>query len=85
MEASVDRPLGLLARLKELNMEVLVRLKDGSEYRGVVEDVDHSMNLILGDAVQVEEDGNPLVKYGRVFIRGSNIVFIAVTGDKIVW
>jgi len=79
-----ERPLELLARLRDLGVEVLVKLKDGSEYVGRIESADLSMNIILGDAVQVGEDGNPLVNYGRIFIRGSNIVFVAVRDDKIV-
>ncbi|MEM1508747.1 MAG: LSM domain-containing protein [Thermofilaceae archaeon] len=84
MEVSViDKPLELLIRLRELGIEVLVKLKDNSEYRGVVENVDASMNLILDGAAQVEENGNPIVKYGKVFIRGSNIMYVAVVGNRV--
>jgi small nuclear ribonucleoprotein (snRNP)-like protein len=81
---SVRAPLEVLSKLKELGVEVSVKLKDGTEYRGVVEEIDVAMNLILGKAVQVSEDGNPLVNYGRIFIRGSNIVYIAVQGSKLL-
>ncbi|MEM0225346.1 MAG: LSM domain-containing protein [Thermofilaceae archaeon] len=73
---SAKSPLDLLERLKERNTEVYVKLKDSSEYKGVIEDFDRSMNIILGEAMQVNEDGTPLVKYGRIFIRGSNVVYI---------
>ncbi len=73
-------PIEALLRMKELGVEVNVRLKDGTEYRGVIEDVDATMNLILAEAVQVSENGAPLVKYGRVFIRGSNILYV-YTGE----
>lgn len=75
---SAKSPLEMLGKLKERSSEVYVKLKDGSEYKGIIEDVDASMNVILHEAVQVNEDGSPLVKYGRVFIRGSNIVYIYV-------
>jgi small nuclear ribonucleoprotein (snRNP)-like protein len=81
---SIKTPLELLSRLKEMGVEVAVKLKDGSEYRGVVEEIDLAMNMILDKAVQVSEDGNPLVNYGRIFIRGSNIMYVAVQGDKVI-
>lgn len=81
--SAIDKPLELLTRLRELGIEVLVKLKDNSEYRGIVENVDASMNLILDSAAQVEENGNPIVKYGKVFIRGSNIMYIAVVGNRL--
>jgi len=81
---SVKTPLELLSRLKEMGVEVAVKLKDGSEYRGVVEEIDLAMNMILDKAVQVSEDGNPLVNYGRIFIRGSNIMYVAVQGGKVI-
>lgn len=81
---SVKAPLELLSRLKEMGVEVSVKLKDGSEYRGIVEEIDLAMNMILDKAVQVSEDGNLLVNYGRIFIRGSNIMYVAVQGDKII-
>lgn len=81
---SVKTPLELLSKLKEMGVEVAVKLKDGSEYRGVVEEIDLAMNMILDKAIQVSEDGTPLVNYGRIFIRGSNIMYVAVQGDKVI-
>lgn len=80
---SAQLPLGLLAKLKERSGEVYVKLKDGSEYRGIIEDVDSAMNIILDEAVQVNEDGTPLIKYGRIFIRGSNIVYVYAKEDGV--
>lgn len=80
---STRSPLELLERLKERNTEAYIKLKDGSEYRGIVEDVDRSMNIILSEAMQVNEDGTPLVKYGRVLIRGSNIVYVFTREENI--
>lgn len=81
---SVRTPLDLLSKLKETGVEVCVKLKDGTEYRGVIEDMDSTMNIILDRAVQVSEDGSPLISYGRIFIRGSNIMYIAVQEDKVL-
>lgn len=78
-------PLELLSKLRESNVEVTVKLKDGSEYKGFLEDVDLAMNVILSEAVQVGEDGSLIVKYGRVFIRGSNILYIYPSGVKVIF
>jgi len=80
---STQLPLVLLSKLKERGSEVCVKLKDGSEYRGIVEDTDYAMNIILNEAVQVSEDGTPIVKYGKIFIRGSNIVYIYMKEDGV--
>jgi len=80
----VDRPLELLNRIVDRGVGVLIKLKDGSEYTGVIESADLSMNLIVNNAVQVGEDGDPVVSYGRIFIRGSNIMYIAVNDESII-
>ncbi|MEM4699436.1 MAG: LSM domain-containing protein [Candidatus Nezhaarchaeales archaeon] len=74
-------PLRLLSR--NLNEEVVVKLKDGRACRGVLESCDNYMNLILRDAEEVDdsEAGNPgaKVRYGRVLIRGSNILWVTLS------
>ncbi|MCS7105210.1 MAG: ribonucleoprotein [Thermofilaceae archaeon] len=82
---SLRMPLELLSKLRESSVEVIVKLKDGSEYKGFLEDVDLAMNIILSEAVQVGEDGSLIVKYGRVFIRGSNILYIYPSGVKVIF
>ena len=67
-------PLNILNRAVS-NM-VLVRLKDGREYIGRLLETDVYMNLVLTDAEELERDGRPISKYGEVFIRGNNILFI---------
>lgn len=62
-----------------LNTEVLVRLKDGSEFVGRLVDYDSVMNLILEDSKEVDRDGNPRINLGRVMIRGSQIIFVRVS------
>ncbi|OYT62159.1 MAG: Sm ribonucleo [Thermofilum sp. ex4484_15] len=77
-----DLPLKLLT--KSINSNVLVKLKDGSEFMGLLERCDPTMNLVLTNAVEVDEDkGDPITNLGKVFIRGSNILFIAIAYDKL--
>jgi small nuclear ribonucleoprotein len=67
------RPLNVLQR--SLNRKVAVRLKSEIEYRGKMSNVDSYMNLILVDAE--EFDGSALLaNYGKVVIRGNNVLFI---------
>ncbi len=61
-----------------VNQIVLVKLKDGSEYIGVLELVDHTMNVVLSNCEEIDPDGNPTAKYGRVLIRGSQILFVSI-------
>ncbi len=67
------RPLNVLQR--SLNRKVAVMLKSEIEYRGKMSNVDSYMNLILVDAE--EFDGSDLLaNYGKVVIRGNNVLFI---------
>ncbi len=70
-------PLKLLSR--NLNEEIVVKLKDGRTCKGILENCDNYMNLILRDAEEVDDSGsNAEVKYGKVLIRGNNILWITL-------
>ena len=72
------RPLNVLQR--SLNRKVAVRLKSEIEYRGKMSNVDSYMNLILVDAE--EFDGSDLLaNYGKVVIRGNNVLFIKLVKE----
>ena len=66
-------PLRLLLKYK--NDKILVRLKDGKEYKGRMIDCDHHMNIILEDASYYSNE-EPIAKYGSLIIRGSYIDYI---------
>ena len=72
------RPLTMLQ--KSLNQRVAVRLKSEIEYKGIMSNVDSYMNLIL---VNAEEylGPNVLANYGKVVIRGNNVLFIRLIKD----
>ena len=67
------RPLSTLQR--SINRKVAVRLKSEIEYRGRMSNVDSYMNLILIDAEEFNGT-NVLANYGKVVIRGNNVLFI---------
>ncbi len=66
-------PLKVL--IKSVNSIVLIRLKDGTEYKGRLKRCDSYMNLIIENATELY-DGDPVSKYGEIFVRGNNILFI---------
>ena len=60
---------------KRLNNNIVIRLKDGTEYKGNLKEYDNFMNVILTDAsefIKKEETG----KFDEIFVRGNNVLFI---------
>jgi small nuclear ribonucleoprotein len=72
------KPLNSLQRA--VNKEVLVRLKMDLEYKGRMTSVDPYMNVILVDATEYS-DGRPLATYGKVVIRGNNVLYIRISSE----
>ncbi|MFZ8792596.1 MAG: U6 snRNA-associated Sm-like protein LSm6 [Acidilobaceae archaeon] len=72
---------GLVNPLKYLrdavNSPIYVKLKDGSEYVGVLRVYDSTMNLVLEEVVEVKGGKQVVAKLGRVMIRGSMIQYIS--------
>jgi small nuclear ribonucleoprotein len=66
---------------KAINKQVSVRLKNEIEYRGKMSNVDPYMNVILVDADETE-DGNKVANYGKVVIRGNNVLYVKIE-DKL--
>ncbi len=59
---------------------VTVRLKNEVEYKGKMENVDSYMNLIMTDAEEFKDD-KVIANYGRVIVRGNNVLFIKLEND----
>lgn len=73
------RPINFL--LKNFNNSVVVKLKNNVEYRGRMVRCDNYMNLILEGATEYYNE-NPIANYGNVFIRGNNVLYIALDSGK---
>lgn len=71
--------------MKELTGNaILVRLKWGQEYKGLLQAVDSYMNLLLDDTEEFQ-DGVSTGVLGEVLIRCNNVLFVKgldVTGDS---
>ncbi len=71
---TTQRPLDVLN--KALETPIIVRLKGGRELRGRLKGYDMHMNLVLENADEIEE-GNASKRYGKIIVRGDNVVFIS--------
>jgi len=77
-QTTAKRPLTTLQ--KNTNKSVIVRLKNDVEYKGKIVNVDSYMNLIMSDAEEIK-DGKTVEKYGRVILRGNNVLFIKLEDE----
>ena len=50
------------------------------EYKGKMDNVDSYMNLIMTDAEEFH-DGKVIANYGRVIVRGNNVLFIKLENE----
>ncbi|MHA1661154.1 MAG: LSM domain-containing protein [Promethearchaeota archaeon] len=74
-------PLNILQDAQ--NSQIILRLKDGTEYKGLLKEIDAYMNMILKDATEIM-DGSPVAKYSEIFIRGNNLLFIKPDASEIM-
>ena len=77
-QTTAKRPLTTLQ--KNTKKSVIVRLKNDVEYKGKIDSVDPYMNLIMSDAEELR-DGKIVEKYGRVILRGNNVLFIKLEDE----
>ena len=77
-QTTAKRPLTTLQ--KQTKKIVIVRLKNDVEYKGKIDNVDSYMNLIMTDAEELK-DGKAVEKFGRVILRGNNVLFIKLENE----
>ena len=77
-QSTAKRPLTTLQ--KSTKKKVTVRLKNEIEYKGKMDNVDSYMNLIMTDAEEIRED-KVVANYGRVILRGNNVLFIRLENE----
>lgn len=71
---TTTRPFDLLN--ESLNKEVLVMLKGKLSIRGTLKAFDSHMNIVLEGAEELV-DGQPKTKYGKLILRGDNVLLIS--------
>jgi len=57
-----------------------VRLKNDVQYKGMMDNVDSYMNLIMTNAEELKDD-KVIANYGRVIVRGNNVLFIKLENE----
>ena len=72
MSNSTNKPLNVLAKF--VNTNVTIKLKNNIEYSGKMINIDQYMNIMLDNAE--EKEGNAKARYGRIIIRGNNMIYI---------
>ena len=68
------KPLQVLN--KAINSRVIVELRGGKEYRGVLEGYDPHMNVVLRKAEEVL-NGDIIGKSDMTIVRGDNVIYIS--------
>ncbi|KAK9379639.1 uncharacterized protein V2V93DRAFT_373247 [Kockiozyma suomiensis] len=74
-EAPSNNPSAFLSQIT--GAKVSVKLNSGVEYRGDLQCVDGYMNIALEQTEEYVE-GELKNKYGDVFVRGNNVLYIGV-------
>ena len=77
-QTSSKRPLTTLQ--KNTKKSVIVRLKNDVQYKGKMDNVDSYMNLIMTNAEELIDD-KVIANYGRVIVRGNNVLFIKLENE----
>lgn len=72
--ATMMKPLNVLNQAVGSN--VMVVLKGGREYRGILDGYDPHMNLVLRNAEECL-DGQPTRSLSVVIVRGDNVIYIS--------
>ena len=70
----MDLPIKALTKAK--GKIILVKLKNGIEYKGRLEQSDNFMNLILEDVEESTED--TVIKYPKAFVKGNNLIYVKI-------
>ncbi|MHC1635906.1 MAG: LSM domain-containing protein [Candidatus Methanospirareceae archaeon] len=73
----VDKPLDVLN--KSLKSPVIVKIRGGREFRGILEGYDIHMNLVLAEAEELMEENTNNKPLGIILVRGDNVVYISPT------
>jgi len=73
----VKPPSPIKVLTKMLNKEVVARLKGGIAVKGVLTAYDSCMNLVLDDAAELDRSGEPVTRYGRIVVRGSQVIYVS--------
>ncbi|MCU0799150.1 MAG: small nuclear ribonucleoprotein [Candidatus Thermoplasmatota archaeon] len=69
-----QKPLSVLSQA--VSGRVIVELRAGREFRGVLDGFDVHMNLVLKDATEII-DGETIRRSETTIVRGDNVIYIS--------
>lgn len=68
--------------MRSINKDVIVKLKNNTEYKGCMVKCDNYLNILLERATEVH-GSNPVANYGSIFIRGNNILYVCLRSGRL--
>ncbi len=74
------KPLDILN--KSLKSPVIVKIRGGREFRGVLDGYDLHLNLVLSDVEELNKDTSAKNVFGEILVRGDNVVYISPTVQR---
>jgi small nuclear ribonucleoprotein (snRNP)-like protein len=74
----VQKPMDMLD--SSLDQVVLVKLRGGRQFRGLLRGYDVHMNIIIDDAQELNGEGS--LSFETAIIRGDNVVFISPSDKR---
>ncbi len=78
----VDRPKPLDILNRSLKSPVIVKIRGGREFRGILAGYDLHMNLLLNEAEELNADSSVKNLLGEILVRGDNVVFVSPTEPR---
>lgn len=60
-----------------VNKPVVIGLKGGKEFRGIMTAFDVHMNIVLEKAELLDDKGEAKKGYGRILLRGDSVTYIS--------
>ncbi len=61
---------------QHLRQSIVVEVKGGKRYRGVLDGFDQHMNIVMNDTVEVHEDGSTS-PCGTTLFRGDSVLYVS--------
>ncbi len=72
---NMDRLKPLTVLNQAMNSPVIVELRGGKEYHGILDGYDPHMNVVLKNAEYIDKD--TVKRFDKIILRGDNVIYIS--------